>query len=175
MRKYWRRALARKCYQCGSMSPIPQWTCHMVHISVLNGALWDIGKVHCRICEFDLLETTGCEAAVIRFKLCVFCCHGFLVLSPIRIVAQITRLLVAIAASPKHKPFHFILLRLMQFAITVCFRTQYEQIAQHNIFYTFVKILLTTNIKILHNASLSAKTYFLLVCAKSRYTNRNQR
>ena len=27
-----------------------------VHISVLNGALWDIGQVHCGICEFNLLS-----------------------------------------------------------------------------------------------------------------------
>ena len=27
-----------------------------VHISVLNIALWDIGQVHCGICEFGLLR-----------------------------------------------------------------------------------------------------------------------
>ena len=30
-----------------------------VHISVLNGALWDMGEVHCGICELGQLETIG--------------------------------------------------------------------------------------------------------------------
>ena len=35
------------------LSHIPQFTIQNrnVHISVLNGALWDMGQVHCGICE----------------------------------------------------------------------------------------------------------------------------
>ena len=35
------------------LSHIPQYTIHNrnVHITVVNGVLWDIGQVHCRICE----------------------------------------------------------------------------------------------------------------------------
>ena len=38
-------------------SHIPQCTIQNrnVHISVLNGAMWDMGQVHCGICEFGLL------------------------------------------------------------------------------------------------------------------------
>ena len=38
------------------LSHIPQCTIQNrnVHISVLNGALWDMGQMHCGICEFDL-------------------------------------------------------------------------------------------------------------------------
>ena len=41
------------------LSHIPQCTIQdrNVHISVLNGALWDMGQVHCRICEIVLLES----------------------------------------------------------------------------------------------------------------------
>ena len=47
-----------------SNSEIPQCTCSIqqctiqnrnVHISVLNGALWGMGQVHCGICEIGLL------------------------------------------------------------------------------------------------------------------------
>ena len=42
--------------QCTHLSHIPQCTIQNrnVHISVLNGALWDIGLVHCGICELGL-------------------------------------------------------------------------------------------------------------------------
>ena len=41
------------------LSHIPQCTIQNinVHISVLNGALWDIGQLHCGICEIDLLTS----------------------------------------------------------------------------------------------------------------------
>ena len=37
---------------------IPQYTIQNrnVHISVLNGALWDMKQVHCGICEYGPLE-----------------------------------------------------------------------------------------------------------------------
>ena len=40
------------------LSHIPQCTIQNrnVHISVLNGALWDMGQVHCWICEFGLFQ-----------------------------------------------------------------------------------------------------------------------
>ena len=41
-------------------APVPYTTMYhsgqKMHISVLNGALWDIGLVHCAICEFSLFQ-----------------------------------------------------------------------------------------------------------------------
>ena len=39
------------------LSHIPQYTIQKrnVHISVLNGVLWDMGQVHCGICEIGPL------------------------------------------------------------------------------------------------------------------------
>ena len=41
-------------------APVPYTTIYhsgqKMHISVLNGALWDIGLVHCAICEFSLFQ-----------------------------------------------------------------------------------------------------------------------
>ena len=41
------------------LSYIPQYTIQNrnVHISVLNGALWDMGQVYCGICEIDLMAS----------------------------------------------------------------------------------------------------------------------
>ena len=35
-----------------------------LHISVLNGALWDMDQVHSGICEFGLLPSRTCEASL---------------------------------------------------------------------------------------------------------------
>ena len=41
-------------------APVPYTTMYhsgqKMHISVLNGAMWDIGLVHCAICEFSLFQ-----------------------------------------------------------------------------------------------------------------------
>ena len=47
------------------LSHIPQCTIQNrnVHISVLNGALWDMGQVHCGICEIGQFHDNQLQTA----------------------------------------------------------------------------------------------------------------
>ena len=55
------------------LSYIPQYTTQNrnVHISVLSGVLWDMGQVHCGICEIGLL-TPHISLVMGRYELFVF-------------------------------------------------------------------------------------------------------
>ena len=54
------------------LSHTPQCTIQNrnVHISVLNGALWDMGQVHYGICKTDLLEQLKKNKA--QTMMCIF-------------------------------------------------------------------------------------------------------
>ena len=41
-----------------------------VHISVLNGAIWDMEQVHSEICEIGLLEQTGVTKLQLINQIC---------------------------------------------------------------------------------------------------------
>ena len=67
-------------FHCGGMtwryinsyrpiSQIPQCTCSTSHISVLNGALWDMEEVHCGICELGQLMWLEYRFAVGKLSL----------------------------------------------------------------------------------------------------------
>ena len=43
----------------------------ILHISVLNGALWDMRQVHAGICEIGLVRVTKCVYVVLQRSICM--------------------------------------------------------------------------------------------------------